>query len=394
MKVCIVHNEYGKFSGEESAVGCISELLKHHGHEVVRFTRNSSEIPNMRFGKLNAFFSGIYSPASRRQMRKIIRDYQPDIIQIQNLYPLISPSVILEARKHKIPIVMRCANYRLVCPNGIFLSKGRICEKCSRGREYNCLLNNCENSFFKSLGYFLRNWFARYMRFYKDNVIMYCCLTEFQKQKLINEGFDAERIAVIPNMVAGSNIEPSDEIGDYVGFVGRVSPEKGIDTLVKAAEILPEIRFKLAGDYDGLPKLVKNAPDNCEFLGPVKQENIFDFYKGTRFVVLPSVCYEGFPMVLVEAMLSAKPVIASKIGGIPEIVEDGKTGLLFEPGNSKELSDKICYLWARPELCRKMGKAGREKALREYSPERYHQRLMHVYKKAMELKAVRRKDNY
>ena len=281
-------------------------------------------------------------------------------------------------------MVMTMHNYRLVCPNGLHMNNGKICEKCCGGREYHCLLNNCEGNYFKSLGYFLRIYFARKFCLFKRNISVFACLTGFQKQRLIKEGFDAAKIAVIPNMIGDGNIEPSESVGDYVGFVGRISPEKGVDTLVEAARGLPEIRFKAAGAIDRMKEFVADSPENFEFPGHVKHEKISEFYKSSRIVVLPNICFEGFPMILPEAMLQGKPVIASRIGGIPEIVDDGKTGLLFEPGNHEDLARKIKKLWDNPELCRKMGQAGREKALKEYSPEKYYSRLMGVYDKAVD----------
>ncbi|MBW2647985.1 MAG: glycosyltransferase family 4 protein [Deltaproteobacteria bacterium] len=145
-----------------------------------------------------------------------------------------------------------------------------------------------------------------------------------------------------------------------------------------------DILYKAAGSYELMPDLVKKAPVNFEFLGQVSGNKIEEFYKNSRFIVLCSICFEGFPMVLVEAMLRGLPVICSRIGGLPEIVEDGETGLLFEPGDTEELAGKIRFLWERPELCRKMGKAGREKVIKEFSPEKYYQRLMAVYNKALD----------
>lgn len=387
MRILIVHNEYGKFSGEEAVVQSLSQLLEEHGHQVHYFSRSSAAIPGMRLGNIRAFFSGIYSFSSRNAMRRCLREFTPDIVHVHNVFPLISPSVLGVCRRAGVPVVMTVHNYRLVCPNGLHMNDGHICEKCCGGREYHCLLNNCEGSYFKSLGYFLRNYFARKFCLFKRNVLMFACLTEFQRQRLIEEGFDAAKIVVIPNMVDDGSIEPSKSVGDYVGFVGRVSPEKGVDTLVEAARDLPEIMFKAAGVFDRMKVLVADSPENFEFIGPVKHEKISEFYKSSRLVVLPNICFEGFPMILPEAMLSAKPIIASRIGGIPEIVDDGKAGLLFEPGNHEDLARKIKKLWDNPELCRKMGQAGREKALREYSSEKYYSHLMAVYEKAIDFSA-------
>ena len=154
-----------------------------------------------------------------------------------------------------------------------------------------------------------------------------------------------------------------------------------------AAAALPQVPFKAAGACDRMPHLLDQAPANFQFLGHMHPSQLPDFYRNCRIVVLTSTCFEGFPTVLAEAMLHGKPVICSRIGGLPEIVDDGATGLLFEPGNSADLAAKIDHLWNRPDLCRQFGQAGREKALREYSAEEYYERLMAVYQKAIALGA-------
>ncbi len=366
-------------------VSRIIELLREYGHDVCSYFRSSSEINGSLTGQIRAFFSGLYSFSSRKQIRQIINDFKPDVIQVQNLYPLISPSVLVEAGRHNIPVVMRCANYRLICPNGLFFRDGKICEKCAEGREWWCFLRNCEQNWFKSLGYALRNYIARTRRYFFDNVTIYYAQTEFQHKRLIQEGFPADRVCVIPNMVAPNGFEVNSKQGQYVAFAGRISPEKGIDTLIEAARACPDIQFKAAGSYERMPNLANKVPENCDLCGHLNTEQLGEFYSDSRITVLCSIWYEGFPSVLLEAMLRGKPVVCSRIGGLPEIVDDGVTGLLFEPGNVDDLTQKIRYLWDRPDLCRQMGRACREKVLREYSPHAYYRRLMFTYKSAIEI---------
>ena len=362
-----------------------ARLLRERGHEVVEYVRSSAEIEHMRLGKARAFFSGVYSWLARRRMRNVLGETRPDIVHVHNVYPLISPSVLVECRRAGMPVVMTVHNYRLVCPNGLHLSRGEVCERCLGGREYWCVLRNCEGSLPKSIGYALRNWVARKRRAFLDNVTMYAALTEFQRQRLIAEGFPAERIAVVPNMVACDGCAEGTATGDYVAYVGRISPEKGVTHLLSAARRLTDIAFKAAGSYDRMPHLPGEAPANCEFLGQLGTERLNGFYSQARMLVLPSTWFEGFPMTIAEAMVRGKPVVCSRIGGLPEIVDDAVTGLLCEPGNADNLAEKIRYLWDRPDLCRKMGQAGGEKAIREYSPEKYCERLMAVYEKALAL---------
>jgi glycosyltransferase involved in cell wall biosynthesis len=171
-------------------------------------------------------------------------------------------------------------------------------------------------------------------------------------------------------------------LGHYVAFVGRVSPEKGIATLLRAARMCPGIPFKIAGSYEGMPGLVREAPPNVALLGHLTGTALQEFYQSARMLLLPSVWFETFGMALAEAMIWQKPAIVSRIGALTEVVEEGRTGLTVEPSNPEDLCEKIRYLWDRPRLCRQMGAAGREKALREYSPQQYYERLLAIYEKA------------
>ena len=385
MKICLVHNAYGKVSGEEIVVNGIVDLLRSKRVDVVTFFRSSEELEKKIAAKAQAFLSGIYNPFSRRCFRALLERELPDVVHIHNLFPLISPTILPVCSSLGVPVVMTVHNYRLVCPNGLFAVDGKVCERCSGGKEYWCVLRNCEGSLFKSLGYALRTFTARTSGAYKDNVSMYAVLTEFQREKLVNNGYQAERIAVVPNMVETSTSDGEDGLGEYVGFVGRVSPEKRVDIFVEAARRCPDISFRVAGDYSQARSLVAIAPGNVLFDGMLSRSEMDAFYRSSRMIIMMNTWYEGFPMALVEAMSWGKPVICSRIGGLPEIVEEGVTGLLFEPGNVDQLADQIRYLWENPDVAIRMGQAGCDKAKREYSREKYFERLMDVYKKAMRM---------
>ncbi|NQU44936.1 glycosyltransferase family 4 protein [bacterium] len=384
MKVCIVHNEYGKLSGEEVVVYEIQRLLEDHGHQVIPFIRGSAEIEAMFLGSTRAFFAGIYNPGMRKRFGRLLDEEKPDLIHVHNVYPLISPAVLVECGRRGVPVFMTVHNYRLVCPNGLLLSHGDICERCVEGREYWCVLRNCERSLPRSLGYALRNAVARRFRFFLGNVSVFGCLTEFQRDLLAGHGFPRERLSVIPNMAEDRVDTSCLRQGDYVGFAGRVSPEKGADVLIEAARLCPEIPFRVAGDYGPMPHLAEKAPGNVRLLGHVKRDDLDAFYGGCRMLVVPSLWHEAFGLCTVEAMLHAKPVIASRLGALPSIVDDGKTGFLVEPGNPVALAERIREVWSDPDLGSRLGLAGREKARVEYSPGRYYKRLMDAYDRALE----------
>jgi glycosyltransferase involved in cell wall biosynthesis len=382
MKILMIHNEYASVSGEEIQFYHIADILRTNKHEVQLYTRSSAGIEKKTFGKIKSFFAGIYNPVSRRKIGKLLETLKPDIVFVQNLFPLISPSILSAVKSAKVPLVMRVANYRLMCPNGLHLSHGEVCERCLYQREFWCLLKNCEENIFKSAGYTLRSMIARLLGFYKKNIDAYICASEFLRNRMIDAGFESQRIHVIPNTVPGIDITEtilSHQNGAYVAFVGRISREKGVNVLVDAARMCPEIPFRLAGRVNQSFRIPEPLPPNVELVGFLNGDALSDFYVGARIFVSTSLCFETFGISVAEAMLHAKPVIVSRIGVFPEFVQDGITGLLSEPGNIEELSKKIRYLWGQPELCHKMGIAGRERALREYSPSTYYERLMMVF---------------
>jgi glycosyltransferase involved in cell wall biosynthesis len=380
MKIAIVHNAYGKVSGEEIVIDNLAALLEKRGMTVLRYSRSSAEIEDKRLGKIPAFFSGIHNPFSRKAFGRFLRETHPDVVHIHNLYPLISPSILPECTAQGIPVVMTVHNFRLACPNGLLLSHGGVCHRCLGGREYWCVLHNCENDIFKSTGYAIRTAVARILRRYYDHVNHFICLSEFQRDLLIKEGLPADRVTVLANpMTFTSEIISTKENNGYVAYVGRISPEKDVPTLVEAARRLGDLQFKFAGNYRRMPEVIKQKPDNCEFLGQLNAEDIVQFYHHARMVVFATRCYEGFPTVLLEAMSHGLPVVCSRIGGLPEIVEDGINGLLYEPGNVDKLTDRIRTLWQNPALCQKLGEAGKRKVLEGYAAERLLDRLLGIY---------------
>ncbi len=388
MKILVLHNEYATLSGEETSLRHVTDVLASRGHQVRSYSRSSAEITGTRLGKPRALLSGLFSPFSRAAVRKLLISFAPDVVFVKNLYPLISPSVLPVVRRAGVPIIMRVANYRLVCPNGLHLSRGAVCERCAGGREYWCALRNCEQSLPKSFGYALRNWIARHAGWYRENVSVYTCATEFMKRKLISAGFAASRIHVLPNVVPdpvrpGDVLEPGS--GSFVGYVGRISKEKGVSTLIRAAALCPSIEFRLAGRVSHSLPLSDALPENVKLVGFLEGLELAEFFKQARIIVSPSECYETFGMTLAEAMLYARPVIASRIGVFPEWIQEGENGLLFEPGNPTELAAKIRHLWNQPRLCRAIGRAARAKASCDYSPERCYRRFMKACRHAVVL---------
>ncbi len=382
MKILLIHNKYVKHSGEESVVESQIELLRKKGHLVRTYFRHSKELESMKNGRTRAFLSGIHNPKSVKEINRIIDDFRPEIVHIHNLYPLISPSILDVIKKRGIPIVMTVHNYRLMCPSGLFFTKGEICEKCTSGiMEFNCVINNCENSVSKSIGYAFRNFWFRINDSYKNNVNIFLCLTNFQRDKLISNGFPEDRCSVLSNFYGKdkSEIKYKASSRKYIAFAGRISPEKGLPFLLEAASNLPDVEFRIAGEgeLEYVQKL--NVPKNVRMLGMLNADELKDFYNGAKFLVLTSRWYEGFPMVIPEAMAHRLPIIAPKMASFPEIVIENINGLLFDPNDIGSLIASISNLWRDSDLLELMSNNNFKKVSNNYDKEFYLKKLEEAY---------------
>lgn len=386
MKILYIHNDYHKMSGEEHASGEICAMLEEHGHEVRWFRKTTAGLEGNTAEKIKAFFNGIYRPSIRKEIGPILDDYQPDIVMVQNLYPFISSAVFKPIKDRNITVVMRCPNYRLFCPNGLCLnSKGEVCEACWSGmHEINEILNNCDQSIPKSIGYATRNAFNRITGMIRKNVDCFIVQSEFQKQKFVGQGLDAGHIGILAGILPEIGKVEDRPLGDWVSFVGRASYEKGLDEFIEAARSLPDIPFKVAGNVDERYEMPKSLPENLEFVGFKKGDDLNCFYQDSRIIIVPSKWYEGFPNVILRAMLLDRPVITTNIGAMQSIIDSGENGILVEPSNAEDLRQAILELYPNKELCLQYGKNGHQKANSKYSREQIYNDLMGIFHQAIE----------
>ena len=385
MKVLFIHNEYAKMSGEEQSVINLTRMLTDHGHTVDLLKRSSAEISDSLSGKIKSFFTGIHNPCAVKSVRQKIADFKPDIVQVQNLYPLFSPSIIPAIKALGIPVVMRCPNYRLFCPNGLcYDASGQICEQCFGGHEWNCFQKNCLESRVKSLGYTVRNMAARMTRRILDHVDTFIVQTDFQRKKFIQQGIPENKLAILPGVAP--QMEPPPEnwpIGNTVTYIGRVSAEKGIFDFLKAAESLPQIPFVVAGSYDDYQDLPQKASSNVKWLGFLRGDALRQAYLNARIVVVPSRCYEGFPNVIVTAMMLERPVIATDLGAASSIITHDVDGRLFPFNNIDALTSSISELYNDDAACRRLALKGHESAASRFSAESVYETLIGIYEKLL-----------
>ena len=382
MKILIVHNRYSRAGGEEGVVAFQRRLLESRGHSVVMYERSYDEIRGWRFGRLSSLFSALYNRRSVREIRGLIQKERPAVAIVHNLFPVISPAVLPVLRKSGVRVLMTLHNYRLVCPTGIFYTRGEICERCGHraGREWNCLARKCEGSWAGSFGYALRGWWSRARGCFSGNVDRFLSLSDFQRDILSRyTGIPVERFAVVPNCIDPAAMpapSPAALTGGrrYIAYAGRLSREKGIDLLFEAARLLPEIEFRVAGTAaEGY--VLPETPVNVRLLGQLDKQQLADLYIGAQAVIVTSRWYEGFPLSVIEAMFYAAPVVVPELAGLPEIVDHGKSGLTYPAGSAAGLAARLGELLADPYKAARIGVSGRQRVVDCYNPDLYYRLL-------------------
>jgi glycosyltransferase involved in cell wall biosynthesis len=412
MKVLMINKFYYMRGGTERYCFDMTGLLERKGHTVIPFAmqheRNleskyaryfvkeisfeRSANPRKPLNSLKAAMRAIYSREARQKLERLIRDEGPDIAYLHNIHHQLSLSILPVLRRHKIPIVWRLHDYSLFCPNSLFYSRDDVCEACVGGRYYQIVLRGCRRgSQAASLVACLGSYLDRWLRL-ADLVDLFIAPSHFLRAKMIQHGLNAERLIVMPNFVECNTFEsipPTETTEDYLLYFGRLSREKGLGTLIQAMARMPDGKLKIVGDgpqRQELEALAKNmAPGRVEFTGYQQRERLLATLKSAQFVVLPSEWYENCPYTILEAFAVGKPVIASDIGGVPELIENGRDGLLFEPGNVGELVNRIQFLLYSPHKTQQLGINGQRKIKERYGADLHYTSFIEVCSTLMEL---------
>ena len=377
MRLLNLHNTHAHPGGMEVVFEATSALFRERGHTVVDVAKDNKDLTTL-WQKINAFGGTIYSRTIYREMTELIRREQPDVAHVHNLYPQFSTSTLDALYDQGVPVVMHTGDYKLTCPTAQHLRHGAICEKCIGGHDYWAAIHNCRNSRSMSVAYSLRNMWARLSGSVARAVSIYACPTRFAADMLIKSGYPGERVRVIYNFCDLPDAAPRTHDGSYVGYLGRISPEKGLDVLIDAAR-RTGLPTKIAGDASSMPQLQTNLPDNVKFVGKLPHDHLDDFLDGLRVLVVPSVWYEVFGLVCVEALSRGIPVIASDIGGLPEVVHHERSGLLVPPGDPVSLANAMRVLWDNPQLARSLGATGRDVVHRLFTPDAFYRQMNHLW---------------
>lgn len=382
MQILSIHNNYLIRGGEDESRVAEEQLLRETGHQVDVYEEH-----NQRIAELSATDTAIrtiWSQESYEIVKQQLQKSAYNIVHVQNFFPLISPSVYYAARSQNVPVVQTLRNYRLLCPNGLFFRDGQVCEDCLgqffpiSGMVHNCYRQNRAATTTTAMMLMLHRFLGTWMH----QVNLFVALSEFARNKFISAGFPPEKIVVKPNFV-----DPDPGMGEgqggYALYVGRLSVEKGLDTLLQAWEHLNcSIPLKIVGDgpLSSLVVAATQQSPHIEWLGRKPLPEVYDLIGEATMLIFPSKWYETFGRVAVEAFAKGTPVIAANLGAIAELVEDEYTGLHFRPGNAEDLASKVDKFLSKPQShVQRMRKAARAEYEQKYTAQQNYHRLMNIY---------------
>lgn len=381
--VLVIHNSYRELGGEDVVVQQERELLKDKGHVVVEYSRSNAELRNLAFGAATA----VWSLRSRRELGDLVDQHRPRLAHVHNTFAVVSPSIYSLLRDRGLAVVQTLHNYRAGCPAGTFLRNGRICEKClGKSLPWPAVVHGCYRE--SRLGSLAASSVNVAHRLFKawDDVDRFIVPTQFARAKLAASGVGETRVHVKPHFVhpdPGAERTP----GAHAVYVGRLIPEKGILTLLQAwSAVRPAIPLLLIGDGPSRnsveEEIARRGLQGVRVLGKVPRREVLALVKSARFLIFPSELFETFGMAIIEAFACGTPVLASRLGASEELIEERRTGRLFECGNAQDLAEKASEMWADHAQVSRMGRAARAEYEARYTRDRNYQELMAIYELA------------
>ncbi|MHB1390000.1 MAG: glycosyltransferase family 4 protein [Thermoleophilia bacterium] len=405
MKIMQVNKFWRVQGGSERYVFELSRMLAGRGHEIIPFAMMDEDNEPSRYSSLfvspvelsdpyrvpvwkRAGIAGriIYSKEARNRISILADLTHPDVAHLHNIYHHLSPSILPPLKERGIGTVMTIHDYKLFCPALRHYNHGHVCEECRPLHYAACIEGRCvKNSRAASILCATEMFLHDIFNAYTDPIDTFIAPSEFVATRLYRRGIAADRVAVIPNAVDHKRWTPGedDSDGEYVLFCGRITLEKGIETMVRALAQLPEVPLKIvgAGMHDSQARMLARelGADNIEFLGFRDEADVRRLVQGCRFVIVPSEWYENAPMTVLEAFACGKPAVGTRIGGIPEMIQAGETGLLADPGDASGLSQAVGELWQDTALVRRMGQQARRRAETTYSLENHYEQIIRTY---------------
>lgn len=395
MRILQVHNRYKTPGGEWTVLNQELELLKNeHEHEVDQFIIKNSDHLDTFLKKVKLIFKAHYNHNSKRLVKEHLINGNYDIMHVHNFFPLLTPSIFEAAREVGVPTVMSLHNYRLIHPNGLMYHKGKIDHRSITGSAYNCVWDGVyrDSKLQTAVA-------AHFIEYHRKNGTWYryptafIALSKFSKNKFVEGGIPSNRIFIKPNFLKDPCMEyedlqiSSEKINRFL-FVGRISNEKGIEDLIRCwMERSIPAELWIAGEGPLKKKLQQKSKGekSIKWLGQCQKKEVLSLLSNSKALLFPTKCYEGMPLIILEAMSMGCPVISSDIGNPKNMIDHKINGLLFEPGKTADMYKNISWIISNPKNSKKLGENSRKKYEELYTPEKNYNTLMSIYEKAIEI---------
>lgn len=402
MRILLVNKYYYLRSGTERYLFNLKRLLESQGHTTEIFAmqhpRNLPALHNRHFvphidfrnltlvNRIKTISRVVWFPQAARQITPVLDAFQPDIVHLSSIYHQLSPSVLTPIYRRNIPIVQRLHDYKLICPNYLLYTQGAPCTRCRNRNYFQAVRHRClHGSLAWSLLAAIEMTIHKTCRIYERYVSTFTTPSAFLKNTAQSFGIPAEKILHIPNFLYPEQYTVSQNDAGYLAYIGRLSHEKGLLTLLRAMRQLPQAQLLIVGEGEMRPMLDRKVTEweltNVQFAGYLTGKALKNTLAQARFTVLPSEWHENSPQSIIESLATGKPVVAARIGGIPELIDDGEDGLLFGPGDADGLTACLLRLWDDPGGTRQMGLNGRRKVLAQHSPENHYRQLYPLYER-------------
>jgi glycosyltransferase involved in cell wall biosynthesis len=381
MRVLVIHNRYRVRGGEDLVVDREIALLKSGGIEVDLLESDSRAIQGAS-AQLGSALRLAYSRSSRKDVGLRLEAFRPDVVHVHNFFPTFTPSVYDACQEFGVPVVQTLHNFRIYCVSALLARNGKPCELCLTGGAWQGVRYACYNN--SRLQSAAMAWMVEYHRSrstWNRKVDCFIALSHFSQRKFIEGGIDPAKIVLKPNFAHPALRAPSGHRERAALFVGRISEEKGVRTLIHSWRHM-EHPLWIVGDGPLRTELEALGAANVRFLGVKTPEEVAGLMGRAAFLLLPSECYENFPLVIAEAYSQGLPVVSSGIGSLLEIVRDGETGLHFSPGDSSHLAERARMLFGDEALRLRLAEAARKEYLQHYTPSRNLEMLLNIYEKA------------
>lgn len=388
MKILQIHNFYRTRGGECGVVEAEQRLLENHGHTVVQFMADSLALDDMTFSqKASTFLQIPYSFRAARNLERSLCEDRPDIAHVHNVFPMLSPAVYVILKRNSVPVVQTIHNYRFLCPNGLMYVHGRVCEACQQTGYWEAVRNRCMRGSTTTSALYAAAiaWGWRNGTFLSC-IDRYISLNAFSLRKLVAAGVPEQKIRMCGNFISHFAEAPAAK-QPYALYLGRLSSEKGLLTLLAAARTVPELPIRIAGTGPleaDLRRMVREpGMDHIKIIGHVAGKAKHHLISEALCTLAPSEWYENFPLSVVESLALGTPVIASQIGGLPELIEHGQTGLLFPSSDGEALAECLRQIIRRPSDTAAMAACALAHAQVRFSPQRHLDQLLNIYSEAM-----------